>query len=102
MLTYPIPEGSSLQYQDQQVFSTIQRSPVSAEPFRHLEYQVEGVILAAHPPGRVGPQPYPTEDGLYRVAGWQMHPVFLGIMVKAEPIADASGRNQLHTNHSHS
>ncbi len=81
MLTYPIPEGSSFQYQDHQVFSTIQRSPVSAEPFHHLEYQVEGVILAAHPPGRVGPQPYPAEDGLYRVAGSRVHPVLLGIVV---------------------
>ena len=60
--------------------------PVSAEPLHQLEHQVKGILPGAYTPGRVGPQPYPAEDGLYGVAGSQVHPVFFGIVVEGDEV----------------
>ena len=72
--------------QERELVAAVDRPPVGAEPHHQLEDQVEGVLPDPHPPGGVGAQPDPGEDGLDRVAGVQVEPVLLREVVEGDEV----------------
>ena len=65
--------------QQPQLIRGVDAAPIQAQPQHQLEDQVQRALRCAQPLAGVGAQPHTRKDGLDRVAGAQVDPMFFGL-----------------------